>query len=50
MKSSRLDKREATKDTLKGAAREAGGVLRGDDTQRARGLGSEEGRLQVKEG
>ena len=28
----------ATKNTLKGAAKEAGGALRGDDKQRARGL------------
>jgi uncharacterized protein YjbJ (UPF0337 family) len=39
MKSSRQDKREAaTKDTLKGAAKEASGALRGDDKQRVRGL------------
>jgi uncharacterized protein YjbJ (UPF0337 family) len=33
MKSSRQDKREATKDTLKGVAKEATGALRGDDTK-----------------
>ncbi len=38
MKSGRQDKCEATKDTLKGVAMEASGVLRGDDAQRARRL------------
>ena len=37
MKSGRQDKCEATKDTLKGVAMEASGVLRGD-AQRARRL------------
>ena len=37
MKSGRQDKREATKDTLKGVAKEATGALRGDDTGGPRG-------------
>jgi uncharacterized protein YjbJ (UPF0337 family) len=38
MKSSRQDKREGSKDTLKGVAKEATGALKGDDTKRAKGL------------
>jgi uncharacterized protein YjbJ (UPF0337 family) len=47
MKSSRQDKREATRDTLKGVAKEATGALRGDDTKRAKGL-SDQGKGAVK--
>jgi uncharacterized protein YjbJ (UPF0337 family) len=51
MKSSRQDKREATKDTLKGAAKEASGALRGDDTQRASGLSDQrKGAFKRKKG
>ncbi len=38
MKSGGQDKREGTKDALKGVAKEVTGVLRGDDTKRAKGL------------
>ncbi len=41
MKSSRQDKREATKDTFKGVAKEATGALRGDDTTKAKGLSNQ---------
>jgi uncharacterized protein YjbJ (UPF0337 family) len=51
MKSSKQDKREATKDTLKGVAKEATGILRGDDTKRAKGLsGQRKGALKRKKG
>jgi uncharacterized protein YjbJ (UPF0337 family) len=51
MKSSRQDKREATKDTLKGVAKEASGALRGDDAQRARGLSDQrKGAFKRKKG
>ena len=51
MKSSRQNKREATKDTLKGVAREATGALRGNDTKRAKGLSDQrKGALKRKKG
>ena len=51
MKSSRQDKREATKDTLKGVATEATGALSGDDTKRAEGLSDQrKGALKRKKG
>jgi uncharacterized protein YjbJ (UPF0337 family) len=37
VKSSRQDKGEGTKYTLKGMAKEATGALRGDDAKRAKG-------------
>ena len=51
MKSSRQDKREATKDTLKGVAKEATGALKGDDTKRAKGLSDQrKGAVKRKKG
>ena len=51
MKSSRRDKREATGDTLKGLAKEAGGALKGDDSKRAKGLSDQrKGALKRKKG
>ncbi len=51
MKSSRQDKREGTRDTLKGVAREATGALKGNDTRRARGLSDQrKGALKRKKG
>lgn len=51
MKSSRQDKREATRDTLKGVAKEATGALRGDDTKRAKGLSDQrKGAVKRKKG
>jgi uncharacterized protein YjbJ (UPF0337 family) len=51
MKSSRQDKREGTKDTLKGVAKEATGALKGDDATRAKGLSAQrKGALKKKKG
>jgi uncharacterized protein YjbJ (UPF0337 family) len=51
MKSGRQDKREGTKDALKGVAKEVTGVLRGDDTKRAKGLSHQrKGALKRKKG
>jgi uncharacterized protein YjbJ (UPF0337 family) len=50
MKSSRQDKREATRDTLKGVAKEATGALRRDDTKRAKRLSDQKGALKRKKG
>jgi uncharacterized protein YjbJ (UPF0337 family) len=51
MKSSRQDKREGTKDTLKGVAKEATGALRGDDSEKAKGLSVQrKGALKRKKG
>ena len=51
MKSSRQDKGEGTKDMLKGLAKEATGTLRGDDTNRAKGLSDQrKGALKRKKG
>ncbi len=51
MKSSRQDKGEGTKDTLKGVAKEATGALRGDDTGGAKGLSDQrKGALKRKKG
>jgi uncharacterized protein YjbJ (UPF0337 family) len=51
MKSSRQDKREGAKDTLKGVAKEATGALRGDNTRRAKGLSDQrKGALKRKKG
>ena len=51
MKSSRQEKGEATKDTLKGVVKEATGALRGDDTKRAKGLSDQrKGAIKRKKG
>ncbi len=51
MKSSRQDKREGTRDALKGVAKEATGVLSGNDTRRAKGLSDQrKGALKRKKG
>jgi uncharacterized protein YjbJ (UPF0337 family) len=51
MKSSGQDKREGTRDALKGVAKEVTGVLSGNDTRRARGLSEQrKGALKRKKG
>jgi uncharacterized protein YjbJ (UPF0337 family) len=51
VKSSRQDKGEGTKDILKGVAKEATGILRGNDAKRAKGLSDQrKGAVKKKKG